>query len=141
MSQNSPFTPGLQAGGTIRPFRAVKLSTAADWTGLEADANEAVIGITDGNTRGPVTDVDATPAAAIDGDQISLQSGALLEIEYGGDVVRGDNLKSDADGKAVAAATTGTTVQNIFAKAVESGASGTIGKVIWQPLAIRPALV
>lgn len=138
-----PFEmPPLVAGGDIRPCRFVKISTAADFTVLEADANEEVFGISTNATQdAPIPNADGDAAEA--GDQVHVnQPGtfALLELGSGG-VTRGGWLKSDADGKGVAVATTGATAQFYGAKALESGSEGEFVKVIVWPLPkIYPAL-
>ena len=49
-------TPALIAGGTIAPFRFVKVSTAADDTGLQAaEATTTILGVSDGSTNGPTS--------------------------------------------------------------------------------------
>ncbi|QDP54670.1 MAG: hypothetical protein Tp1124DCM412911_6 [Prokaryotic dsDNA virus sp.] len=132
-----PFasTPNLAAGGTIRPYRFVKCSTAADNTGLEADDNERAIGVASGDTKS-----HDSANHAEDGDQISLQTGAVVLVEAGGSITRGKQCTSDADGKATAATESGTTVQEIAGICLESAASGTIFRMLWQPSQWRPAL-
>ena len=132
-----PFasTPNLVAGGTIRPYRLVKCSTAADNTGLEADANERCIGVAGGDTK----QFDSANHAE-SGDGITLQPGAVVLVEAGGSITRGAQVKSDGDGKCVTLATSGTTVQEAAGICLESAASGTIVRILWQPSQIRPAL-
>ena len=129
------FTPGLRAGGTIRPYRFVKVESSEDNSALECDANEEAIGVTDGSNK----EFDRANHAE-DGDQIRLQPGEVVRAEAGGTFNAGDNLKTDADGKAVVAATTGTTNQNVVAVALEDGAVGKIVSVRREPKVIRPAI-
>jgi hypothetical protein len=128
------------AAGTIRPSRFVKQSTAADFAFLEADANEAIIGVSHESTQdAPIPGASAN--AAEDGDALAVYPiGVVCLLELGGTVARGDELKSDADGKGVVRATTGTTVQNIGALALESGVSGELIKVLVFRSSVRPAL-
>jgi hypothetical protein len=94
-------TPNLVAGGTISPFRMVRLSAAADFTGLQADANsKLVVGVTDGSVRR----FDATEHA-IAGDTISLQPTDTVQVTSSAAITRGALLTSDANGKAVTAGT------------------------------------
>ncbi len=120
-----------KAGGDIRPSRFVKYSTAADNTLLEADANEVVIGIaTEATQDAPIPNADGD--AGESGDPVMYYPEGkvcLLEIGSGG-VTRGANIKSDADGKGVLAATTGTTAQNHGALALESASEGELAKVL-----------
>jgi len=114
----------MVAGGDIRQARFVKLSTAADYTLLEADANERIFGISvDAAQDAPIPSASAN--AAESGDLFQFYGpGDECLLELGGTVTRGGRLKSDADGKGVAVATTGTTSQEYGAEALESGVSG-----------------
>lgn len=118
------FTPNLQAGGNIFPFRFVKLSTSADFTGLQASAEgDYPIGVTDGSIY-QATVLNATGYHAISGTPITLQPSNTVQIEIGtGGVTRGGFLESDADGKGIAAAGTGAVSAYV---ALESGAAGDI---------------
>lgn len=131
----------LIAGGDIRPARIVKISTAADFTVLEADANERAYGIAiDAAQAAPIP--GASAVAAGDGQSVMVYGPGdecTLEIGTGG-IVRGGMIKSDADGKGVAAAATGTTVQWIAAEALESAAEGAKAKVRVCNFPFRPAL-
>ena len=126
----------MTAGGTIRPNRFVKASTAADNTALEADANEAVIGVaTNANN-----DAFTSDNHAIAGQSVTVRFGVAF-VEAGGAITRGGRVKSDADGKAVAVATSGTTNQESAGTALESASGdGAIIKVFINPQVIRPAV-
>jgi len=134
-------TTGYLAGGTIRPSRFVKIGTT-DFSCLEADANEITIGISqEGGREAPIPSV-TTVNAAESGDSVQVyQESEECLLELGGTVAVGGRIKSDADGKGVAVATTGTTVQESGAFAAEAGVSGDLIRVRVQNLAIRPALV
>jgi hypothetical protein len=137
---NTP--PRLVAGGTINPCRFVKMSTAADDRCLEADANEDVIGVSyEGGKYAPLSDLVTTNPHAIAGDPVGLYGdGDQCLLELGADAVRGNKLKSDADGKGVPIATTGTTLQRYGAMALESGKSGEKIRVFVQLGSERPAI-
>ncbi len=129
MSGNST---NFVAGGTIRPSRFVKIDTSADYRVKEADANEALIGISQvGTNRAPLSDVVTTNNAAVEGEQLKVfgfSDFALLEA--GAAIANGEFLKSDADGKGVPALTTGTVSQNVGAIAMETAsASGELIRV------------
>lgn len=113
------------AGGDIRPCRFVKQSAVDDFTWLEADANEPVQGISQAGTNlPPIPDV-TSDKAAVAGQSLRIHTPpepCLLEL--GGTVAAGDRLKSDADGKGVAIATSGTTPQRYGAVAQQAGSSG-----------------
>lgn len=121
------------AGGTIRPNRFVKISTSADNTALEADANEAVIGASTSSNESFDSDNHATS-----GDEVTVRFGVAF-VEAGGNITRGGRVESDADGKAVAA-TNNTTLREIAGWALESGADGGIIKVMIHPHAYRSAI-
>ena len=123
--------PNLEADGTIRPYRFVKINTAADNQCLESDANDTIIGVTAGSTR----QFDSANHAE-DGDQTTLQMGTILMIEAGASITRGAALESDADGKATNQ-TVNTANRRIGGFALESGSSGEIIRMLWQPYFIR----
>lgn len=129
------------AGGDIRPSRFVKQSTAADYTVLEADANEMIIGVSTNATQdAPLPSGDGD--AAESGDSVAINpigSYALVKVGSGG-VTRGAKVKSDADGQAVLAATTGTTMQWVAGIAVESASEGEFAKILVMVMPHYPAL-
>ena len=137
-----PNPISLIAGGDVRPARFVKLSTAADFTVLEADANERTYGISidayqdapiPSNTNGYAASAGQSLRMYGIGDECTLTLGS-------GGATRGDKLKSDADGKGVAAATTGATMQWVGAEALESGLEGEKIKVRISQYPHYPAL-
>jgi len=138
-----PATPPLlTAGGDIYPCRIVKQSTAADFQALQATANDRPIGISyDGGKYAPLSDLVSDNPHAEDGDPVGLYSdGEQCLLELGGTVTRGGRIKADANGKGVAIATTGTTIQHFIAEALESGVSGEKIRVYIHRGSERPAL-
>ena len=136
-------SPHLMANGDIRPSRFVKVSNASgQGRALESDANELVVGISmDGTNKAPIPDVASTNAAE-SGQHLRVHvngEGCLLEAGTGG-WTAGELLKSDADGKGVSIATTGTTEQLYGAIALETAAAGELGKVTVLLGRTRPAL-
>lgn len=134
----------MTAGGTIRRARFVNIMTSANHTVEEADANDRTIGVaTDSGRAAAIPSESADPPeAAQAGEQVEVRfpgDEALLEIGSGG-CTAGDELKSDADGKGVARATTGTTVQNVGAIALETASEGELARVIVVYTSMRPAL-
>lgn len=134
--------PRLVAGGTIRPSRFVKMSATADDQGLECDANEAPIGISyEGGKFAPLSDLVSSNPHAEAGDPIGLYGdGEQCLLELAGSVTRGGRIKSDDDGCGVAVATTGTTIQQYGAIALESGDDGELIRVFVLLGSERPAL-
>jgi hypothetical protein len=117
-------TPALIAGGTIAPFRFVKVSTAADDTGLQAaEANTTILGVSDGSTNGPTS-----ANHAVSGDPITLQGGDVVLVQCSGSITRGSLVESDGNGKAqTATTTTGSRFHGYVA--LQSGADGLIIRV------------
>ena len=111
------FIPNLVASGDINPFRFVELSGA--WGGSQANAaSDNIIGVTDGSVRR----FDAT-LNAISGDPINFQPSNTVQVELGtGGCSAGNLLTSDANGKAVAGASTNV----CYYIALETGAVGEI---------------
>lgn len=119
--------PGLIAGGDIEPSRFVKLSTTADHTGLQCTANAEPIGISQvGSFDPPGLTGSATKAAAA-GQPIQIfGEGEICLLQAGvSGFIAGDDLKSDADGKGIVAAST----EKVGAKALETVSAGEYGRV------------
>lgn len=137
---NTP--PLLMAKGTIRPCRFVKLDASNPHGALECDANDIPIGISyDGTNKPPIEGLVTTAYAAEAGQSLPLYGdGDICLLEAGDNVVTGNRLKSDNDGKGVPIATTGTTIQHFGAVALENGASGTLVRVQVKIGSERPAL-
>lgn len=112
------FSPNLVAGGTINPYRIVKMDTTA-FTGVASTAAaDYVVGVTDGSTRR----FDAT-AHATSGDPISLQPSNCVQIEAGGNITAGLGLIASTGGVAITAAGSGNVPLFV---ALEAAASGQI---------------
>lgn len=134
--------PLLRAGGNIATHSFVKLSTSANSTALQAGDNEFVIGIAQVGPKEPPGLSGASTNAAESGDNVQifgLGDICLLRAGSGG-WTAGDLLKSDSNGDGVTAATTGTTVQNVGAVALETVSAGELGLVQIQIIKHRPAL-
>lgn len=107
--------PGLfktmDASGDIVPFRIVAHGTK-DFEVKQAGATtEALLGTAD--------EVGSTPGGEVD---VALSD--MPDVEYGGDVVRGDPLTCDANGRAIKATVSGS---RIIGFAYISAAAGVIG--------------
>jgi len=91
------------AGGTIRPFRVVYVSTAADNTLLEASAvtQQTVCGVTDGSTL----QFDSSSHATT-GLPVSLQDGIIQYITAGAAITRGARVEVTTAGKVITETTT-----------------------------------
>lgn len=113
------YTPQLVAGGTINPFRIVKMDTTS-WQGVAATAaGDYVVGVTDGSTRR----FDAT-ANATSGEPVSLQPSPCVQIEAGtGGWTAGCALKPSTAGVAIKTTTAGDVALFV---ALEDASAGEI---------------
>jgi hypothetical protein len=114
------------ATGDIYPLRFVKLATAADGKVTQAGAGERVIGISQrGTRRSPY--IDSTNRAAAAGEPLQVyEQHEECALHVAGTVAPGDYLKSDADGKGVAA---GTDADDVGAIALQAGVADDLIKV------------
>ncbi len=133
---NTP--PNLMANGNIYPCRFVKLDTSADFKVIQATANSDILGVSqEGSNYPPLSDLSVSAYAAQAGQNIRLfGDGDVCLVTAGGVITRGDKLKSDANGKAVSIATTGTTLQKYGGIALQSAAAED-EKILIQVLAMR----
>jgi hypothetical protein len=117
-------TPILQknftAEAAIAAYRIVKPGTADGQVVQAAAVGDALIGVA--NEVG----------AAITERQDVVVAGVAY-VEYGGAVTRGDWLTSDSVGRALAAAPSAGTNNNVIGRALLSGVSGDIGSVLIAP--------
>lgn len=130
------------ASAAIRPSRFVKLSGVRQVA--QAGDNEDILGVAqEGSNRAPLQDLVTDVYAAQAGQSLLVYSaGEMCLVEAGAAITAGQLLKSDSQGRAVPIATTGTTIQNYGAVALDS-ASGAGEKilVLVTPLQkVRPAL-
>ena len=123
MSQTPAY---LVAGGTVMPHRFVSPDASAEHQGIQATANSQIIGISGSETKfAPLEDLVSTNPHAETGDQIRLHGDGQSQIlvEAGAAFTSGVRLKADANGKAVAAATSGTTPQEVGAISQQAAAA------------------
>lgn len=127
----------LVSTGNVVGCRFVKLATSADGAGTAAGANERTIGISGEGTRNAPGTAADDGYLAIAGETIpAFGAGKKCLLELGGTVVRGDYVKSGAAGVGITSATTGATMQNVGAIALQSGVSGQ--KILVQVLPPTP---
>ena len=120
MTNNPGLTKNYLAEAAIAAYRIAKWG-AADLAVVQgAAATDKLIGIS-----GLVPGI-------LDG-RVDIIRGGIAEVEYGGNVTRGDPLTSDADGKAVAAAPASGVNNNIIGFAEVSGVDGDIGSTSIEP--------
>ena len=135
-------SPNLKAGGNIRTSRFMTLSTTDNHTVTESNANEAVIGISgESNNYPPLNDLVSTYYHAESGQPVRCYGeGDVCFLTAGGSISAGDRLKSDNDGRGVEIESTGTTIQNIGARALEDASTGELFRVQVLISSERPAL-
>lgn len=118
----STLSPHLTASGNIYPSRFVKISGSR--TAALAGAGDACSGISQvGTNKAPIPGVTSQYAAE-SGETLQIHGlGAFCLLELGtGGATYGNLLKSDANGKGVAA----SSGDECGAKAMESGSAGEI---------------
>ena len=118
---NTGLTKTYTASAAIAAFRIVKFG-GADLTVVQAAAStDLSIG------------VSGSLAATSAGDRIDIIRDDLVPVEYGGAVVRGEKLTSDASAKAVTAAPALGVNAQIIGIAEVSGVAGDIGLMLLSP--------
>lgn len=131
------------SGGNIGVARFVKQSTAAPYRVLQAGANEAVEGVSQLGQKYPPIPSNTNYYAAEAADNVMVygeDEECLLLIGSGG-VTKGALVKSDADGKGVLAATSGTTAQEIGAIAMQDASENEYARVrVFLQRKVYPAL-
>jgi hypothetical protein len=118
---NPTLTKSYAPGGAISKYRIVKFGSADGAVVQAAAATDKLVGVT--------TALDAASTDA----RVDVIRAGIAEVEYGGNVTRGDLLTADANGKAITAtAAAGSNVRTIGVAEV-SGVSGDIGSVLVAP--------
>jgi len=111
------LTKEYTAVGAVPAHRITKWGAADGAVTLATDAASPLVGVN--------AELDVE-----DGEYASnFMLGNIAEIEFGGNVVRGDPITADAQGRGVALVGAG----HIVGYAESSGALGTIGTVIVNP--------
>jgi hypothetical protein len=103
--------------GEIPPYRIVKYGTGKGSVTLATAATDKIIG-TSNHLLTLATDM-----------RIDVHKGGIGEVEYGGNVTKGDFLTADSQGRAVVA----STGNRIIGIAEESGVLGDISSYLFAP--------
>lgn len=74
--------------------------------------------------------------SAADGKEVSLACGGRVAVVCGGAVVPGDELVSDANGKAVPRGATATVQYHVIGRALTAAAADELATVKWGPYAV-----
>lgn len=115
------------AGAAIVKHRIVKHGSGDRAAVQAAAATDLLLGVSD------------SLGADASGDPCDVIRSGIANVEYGGNVTRGQKLTADADGKAVAAAPAAGANAQIIGIAEVSGVSGDIGKVLIVPSTMQGA--
>lgn len=113
---NSLLVKNAKAEAAVPAFTIVKFGTADGQVVPAAAVSDKLLGVS--------TDI----AAAIN-ERCDYIASGLADVLYGGAVTRGDQLTSDASGRAVTAAPAAGTNNRIIGVAAVSGVVGDIGQV------------
>jgi len=105
------------AEGAVAPYRIVKVGSNNRAVVQATASGELFIGVSD------------SIGAAADGDPVDVLRSGIAEVEFGGNVSRGEPLTADAEGRAVAAAPAAGANAEIIGWAEVAGVSGDIGSV------------
>jgi len=136
----------LIAGGTIYPSRFITPDTSDDHEAIQATANAIIIGVSGQGTNYPPIDeiiTDPQPHATIGQHVEVISDGDICILEAGSAITMANpRLKADSVGRAVPIETTGTTIQNYGAIALEaaSAAGEKIRVLVTTCRETRPAL-
>lgn len=113
---NPELIKSVIAETAVAAYRIVKFGSADDKVVQATASTESYVGVSN-NLGG-----DA-------GKRVDIVLSGVAEVEYGGNVARGDYLTSDANGKAVTANPAAGVNANTIGTAMASGAAGDIGSV------------
>lgn len=115
------MNPGLiksfTAETAVSPYRIVKHGSADTNVVMATGVNDAIIGV-------------SGQLAGVAGKRVDITLDGTAEVEFGGNVTRGDFLTSDANGKAVTSAPAAGVNNNVIGRAMCSGVLGDIGSVL-----------
>ena len=115
------FSPNLVAGGTILPYRVVKMDTTAFQGVASTAVGDFVVGVSDGSTRR----FDSANHADT-GDPISLQPSNCVQLTASASITAGQGVIPTTAGKVVAVSGSGNVAHFV---ALEG--AGADGQIFW----------
>lgn len=118
------LTKGFKAEAAVPPRRIIKHGAADGTVVVGAASTDKIFGI-------------STEIAAAIGEPCDVHLYGVAEVEYGGNVARGDYLTSDGTGRAVTAAPGAGVNAAIIGQALVSGVVGDIGVAVLHPSRIQ----
>lgn len=113
------------AEAAIAAYRIVKFGAADGGVLIAAAATDKLVGI------------NGRLAAAVAGDRVDIERSGIAPVEYGGTVAAGDQLTSDASGRAVVAAPAAGSNVRIIGQAEVAGVVGDIGSCFIAPSTLQ----
>ena len=114
---NPTLTKNYTAEGAIAAHRIVKFGAADGGVAQAAASTDLVIGVN-----------EALPVVA--GERVDVIRAGIADVEFGGNVTRGQPVTADADGKAVVAAPAAGVNAHIVGFAEVSTVAGDIAPVM-----------
>ena len=117
---NPLLTKNFVAGAAVAKRRIVMFGTADTQVLQAAGSTDAMFGVS--------AELDAAT-----GQRVDVHVVGLAEVDYGGNVTRGDELTADANGNAVAAAPAAGVNARVIGVAMVSGVAGDVGSVQLAP--------
>lgn len=123
---NAPFIRNYKAEAAITKYRIVKPGADDDSVLQAAAVGDKMVGV--------ATELDAAL-----GERVDVVHAGPAEVEFGGNVTRGDYLTADANGKAVSAAPAAGVNNRVAGFALVSGVAGDIGRMFVAPSQIQGA--
>jgi hypothetical protein len=120
-------TPSLVAGGTVAPYRFVKV-TGRNTGAAIAAVTDIAVGVTDGSTKS-----FSSTNHAETGDPLNLQGGSVVVVEAAAPITAGDRVAPSANGRAQTLAAT----QFPYGIALEpAGSAGEIIRIYKHPVSV-----
>jgi hypothetical protein len=120
-------TPSLVAGGTVAPYRFVKVSGRNTGAAIAA-VTDIAVGVTDGSTKS-----FSSANHAETGDPLNLQGGSVVIVEAAAPITAGDRVAPSANGRAQTLAAS----QFPYGIALEpAGGAGEIIRIYKHPVSV-----
>lgn len=124
---NPHLIKAFTAETAVSPCRIVKFGSADGAVVQGAAVTDLLIGVADSLGQSTA------------GDRIDVVLSGIADVEFGGNVTRGQLVTADSNGKAVAAAPAAGVNNQVIGRALVSAASGDIGPILIAPGSMQGA--
>lgn len=124
---NPHLIKAFTAETAVSPCRIVKFGSADGAVVQGAAVTDLLIGVADSLGQSTA------------GDRIDVVLSGIADVEFGGNVTRGQLVTADSNGKAVAAAPATGVNNQVIGRALVSAASGDIGPILIAPGSMQGA--